>query len=154
MTTVASLKRALEESPGASLRFVFPDGGFIPDHFHVTEVGHVTKDFVDCGGTRRTTSTCVLQTLVAHDRDHRLDSARLASILGLAGSVLPSDDLPVEIEYEEGTTGLYALDAIDVQPDGVRLQLSPKHTACLAPDKCGLEKPVPSEEACDPAGGC
>lgn len=36
------------------LIFVLPDGGLIHACFHITEVGHVTKRFVDCGGTRRT----------------------------------------------------------------------------------------------------
>ncbi|MGK0335318.1 MAG: hypothetical protein ACI974_002146, partial [Paraglaciecola sp.] len=30
-----------------------PDGTPVPAHFHVTEVGEVSKTFVDCGGTLR-----------------------------------------------------------------------------------------------------
>ena len=158
MTSFATLKKTLEENPDCSLQFVFPDGGSIPAHFHVTEVGHVTKDFIDCGGTRRTTSTCVLQTLVAHDIDHRLTSTRFASILLLTGSVLPSDDLPVEVEYDEGTTSLFELVEIEVRDSCVSMLLGPKHTACLAPDKCGLDDasgPAADQPtACEPSENC
>src|SRR5712691_5890617 len=55
-------------------RFILPDGEAIPAHFHVTEVGHVAKKFVDCGGTFRDSEACVLQTYVAGDFAHRLTS--------------------------------------------------------------------------------
>jgi hypothetical protein len=32
------------------LNFVLPNG-VVPQHFHVTEVGQITKNFIDCGGT-------------------------------------------------------------------------------------------------------
>lgn len=35
------------------LNFVLPNGTIVPQHFHVTEVGQVTKNFIDCGGTVR-----------------------------------------------------------------------------------------------------
>jgi hypothetical protein len=33
--------------------FELPDGTLVPNHFHVTEVGIVSKHFIDCGGTVR-----------------------------------------------------------------------------------------------------
>lgn len=154
------LKQALAQNPDRSLQFVFESGAAIPEHFHVTEVGNVTKDFVDCGGTRRTTSSCVLQTLVAHDVDHRLSSTKLSSILALTGSVLPDEDVPVEIEYDQGTIALFTLNEVKVTTDGIHFVLGAKHTACLAPDKCGLDNApnassnAPSDAACDPAANC
>ena len=35
------------------IEFALPDGTLVPSHFHVTEVGKVTKHFIDCGGTVR-----------------------------------------------------------------------------------------------------
>lgn len=158
MITFAMLRQTLELNPDCALQFVFNDGGAIPPHFHVTEVGHVTKDFIDCGGTWRTTSACVLQTLVAHDTDHRLTSTRLASILALTGAVLPSAELPVEVEHDEGTTAIYSLGELAVENGQVTMLLEPKHTACLAPDKCGLEEtPAPDDSgatACAPSANC
>ena len=92
----------LRDHPGLHLRFLLPDGGLIPLHAHVTEVGRVDKTFLDCGGTTRRTSYLCLQTWVADDTDHRLSSGKLAAIIERAAPILGEDDLDVEIEYEEG----------------------------------------------------
>ena len=68
----------LSENPAAAVHLMLPDGDFVPAHFHVTEVGRVHKDFIDCGGTVRSATTCVLQVWVADDTDHRLDTTKLA----------------------------------------------------------------------------
>lgn len=36
-----------------TVTFELENGGFVPEHFHVTEVGIVSKNFIDCGGTVR-----------------------------------------------------------------------------------------------------
>lgn len=36
-----------------TLEFQLPGGQFVPAHFHLTEVGHVTRNYIDCGGTVR-----------------------------------------------------------------------------------------------------
>ena len=33
--------------------FQLPNGNSVPKHFHVTEVGKVVKDYIDCGGNVR-----------------------------------------------------------------------------------------------------
>ena len=79
-----------------------PDGDHIPAHFHITEVGHIAKRFIDCGGKLHDKiDTCLLQTYVADDVDHRLNAGTLAKILQLGEPVLPHDDLKVEVEYED-----------------------------------------------------
>jgi len=45
-----SFKYLLHQNQDRPVIFVLPDGDVIPAHYHVTEVGHVTKRFVDCGG--------------------------------------------------------------------------------------------------------
>ena len=35
------------------ISFKLPNGDLVPNHFHVTEVGRVTKNFIDCGGKIR-----------------------------------------------------------------------------------------------------
>ncbi len=35
------------------ITFQLPNGELVPNHFHVTEVGKITKNFIDCGGTLR-----------------------------------------------------------------------------------------------------
>ena len=34
-----------------TIGFQLADGSFVPNHFHVTEVGKINKHFVNCGGT-------------------------------------------------------------------------------------------------------
>jgi hypothetical protein len=131
--------RVLSENPAAPLHLMLPDGGFVPAHFHVTEVGRVQKDFIDCGGTVRSSAACVLQVWVADDRDHRLDSTKLARILDLAAPLLKTADLPVEVEYEDGRVSQFPVSAAEVTPAGVLFHLGTKHTACLAPDRCGID---------------
>jgi len=100
---LSQLKAVLHASPDATPRFILPDGEPIPAHFHITEVGHVAKRFIDCGGTvHDTKETCVLQTYVAGDLVHRLTAGALAKILVLGESVLAGDDLyhPAPISRE------------------------------------------------------
>src|ERR1700722_8074746 len=94
------LVAVLEESPATFLRFVLPDGNYIPAHAHVTEVGHVVKNFIDCGGVTGRTESLLLQTHVGNDSEHRLKSDRFARILQLGNRVLPDGDLDVEVEYD------------------------------------------------------
>ena len=44
---IKALKSALRARPGHPVHFLLPGGGAIPERFHVTEVGHVTKRFID-----------------------------------------------------------------------------------------------------------
>ena len=43
-----------------TLKFQLPNGQFVPAHFHITEVGNVTRNYIDCGG-------CLLYTSDAAD---------------------------------------------------------------------------------------
>lgn len=87
---LSELRTALAKHPDARPRFTLPDGDQIPAHFQVTEVGHVTKKFIDCGGVTGETETCVLQTWLGDDLDHRLSAGTLAKILALGDRVLLS----------------------------------------------------------------
>src|SRR5580693_921559 len=98
---ITELKNVLELNPDKSLKFILPNKETIPAHFHITEVGHVQKDFIDCGGTHRASSSCVLQAwLAANNEEHALSAGKLGSILKLAGKILPSDEIEVEVEFE------------------------------------------------------
>lgn len=135
---VESLLEVLAHNPVAGVHLMLPDLSFVPAHFHITEVGRVHKDFIDCGGTVRSTTACVLQVWVAQDTDHRLDTTKLAKIIRLAAPILKSAELPVEVEYEAGSITQYPVAAAEVTPSGILLHLGTKHTACLAPDRCGV----------------
>src|SRR5829696_7461120 len=104
---VGELQTSLAAAPDSPLHLMLLGGEFVPAHFHVTEVGRVHKDFIDCGGTTRASTACVLQVWVAGDTGHRLTTTRVAGILRLAAPLLGSDDLPVEVEYEAGVVSQY-----------------------------------------------
>jgi len=137
---ITELKNVLNLNLDKGLRFVLPDQTTIPAHFHITEVGRVQKDFIDCGGRRRSFSSCVLQAWVAaNDEDHALSAGKLASILKLAGNLLPSEELSVEVEFEAPYISQFPIESAEVGDDAVVFHLTTKHTDCLAKEKCGLE---------------
>lgn len=136
---VAEFRAILSAHPETKMHWMLPDKSFVPDHYHITEVGRVQKDFIDCGGTIRSLASCLLQIWVADDKDHRLQTAKLSKIMEVAGGVLKSDDLPVEVEYEEGAISQYPVAGVEVTPAGLLFYLGTKHTACLAPEKCGVD---------------
>jgi hypothetical protein len=137
--TVAEFHRLLLAHPEEKMHWMLPDKSFIPTHYHITEVGRLQKDFIDCGGTVRSLTSCLLQIWVANDTEHRLETTKLATIMQIAKPLLKSDDLPVEVEYEEDVVSQYPVASAEITPAGVLFYLGTKHTACLAPEKCGVD---------------
>jgi hypothetical protein len=133
---IKELCAVLKANPDMRMHWMLPDKSFIPAHYHITEVGRVQKDFIDCGGTVRSLTSCLLQIWVANDTDHRLETTKLVKIIESAHWLL--DDLPVEVEYEDAAVSQYPLGGAEVTPSGILFYLGSKHTSCLAPDKCGL----------------
>lgn len=141
-----------------SLTFRLPNGEFVPKHFHVTEVGKIEKNFIDCGGTLRNESIINFQLWYSVDDDHRLGTEKLLNIIKLSEEKLGLTDAEIEVEYQSETIGKYALR----YKEGVFLLLN-KMTDCLAKDNCGIpqEKPkvklstlnTPSN-TCTPESGC
>ncbi|MDA9804015.1 DUF6428 family protein [Flavobacteriaceae bacterium] len=139
------------------IAFQLPNGTFVSSHFHVTEVGKVTKDFIDCGGKVRNETVINFQLWEQNDYDHRLHPDKLINIITLSEKMFMFEDLEIEVEYQgEETIGKYNLDF-----DGVNFLLTSKVTACLAIDACGIsvEKtkvdiPEVQSSGCDPTSGC
>ncbi|MBZ9777863.1 DUF6428 family protein [Psychroflexus sp. CAK8W] len=135
-----------------TLQFQLPDGTTVPSHFHVTEVGQVSKDFIDCGGTLRHEKVVNFQLWNADDVDHRLQPRKLKNIIQLSEKKLFIDDrLEVEVEYQGDTIGKYHLDFTDG-----KFQLISTLTDCLAKDQCGIPEPQAAEQSscCTPESGC
>lgn len=142
-----------------SVNFQLPDGTLVPSHFHVTEVGQVTKHFIDCGGTVRHEKKVNFQLWEANDFDHRLAPQKLLNIIALSEKTLGIEDAEIEVEYQSNTIGKYELDF-----DGKNFLLTGTQTNCLAQDKCGIpqEKLKVSlsdlskkdSSCCTPGGGC
>jgi hypothetical protein len=130
------------------LEFLLPSGKHVPGHFHVTELGHITKNFIDCGGKSRHEEVVNFQLLDADDTDHQLKPLKLMKIIELSEKVLDLGNHELEVEYQSDTIGKYGVEYIDGQ-----FHLTSKSTACLANDNCGT-KSEPAEPTCTPDGGC
>jgi hypothetical protein len=153
---LSQVKEALKNLD--AVRFILPNGTMVPVHFHVTEVGEITKKFIDCGGTVRNENIINFQLWEANDFDHRLAPQKLFNIIELSEKTLALTDGEVEVEYQAETIGKYGLEF-----DGVNFLLTTKLTNCLAQDKCGipqeklkvsladLNKP---QASCTPGSGC
>lgn len=115
------------------ITFVLPNGNLVPKHFHVTEVGQITKSFIDCGGTVRNEKVVNFQLWEANDFDHRLAPKKLTDIIALSEKVLGVEDLEIEVEYQSDTIGKYG-----IAFNGKDFTLTCKLTACLAIDSCGI----------------
>ena len=135
--------------------FQLPNGELVPAHFHVTEVGKITKDFIDCGGKVRSEVVINFQLWEERDYDHRLHPEKLMKIIEISEKKFQFDDLEIEVEYQgKETIGKYNLDF-----NGTNFLLTPKITACLALDACGIPEPVIKiaqavSSCCDPKSGC
>jgi hypothetical protein len=127
---LSQLNQILENYPKTFPRFILPDGSQIPPHMHVTEVGHVVRKFIDCGGVIGKEENIVLQTRAGSDVEHRLGSDGLAKILRLGRRVLPATDLDVSVEYDCCVVSQYPIS--DVKTDGADLHLilSANRTQC------------------------
>ena len=131
----AALRRALERYPTTLPRFILPSGDYIPAHAHVTEVGHVARNFIDCGGLTGKEEKVVLQTHVGNDTDHRLRSDRFAKILRLGNRVIPSADLDVDIEYDCCVVAQYPIAEATPEGDHLNLILRRGRTQCRARER-------------------
>jgi hypothetical protein len=142
--TLEEFFAVLSANPTVAVHVMLPDHTSVPGHFHVTEVGRVQKDFVDCGGTVRSSTSCVLQVWVAKDVVHRLDTSKLAKIIQKGMELFKTTAIPLEVEYDNGVISQYPVQAVEASPSGIVLHLGTKHTACLAPDRCGVNLDVVS----------
>ena len=140
-----------------TIRFQLPDNSLVPSHFHVTEVGEITKRFIDCGGTVRKETVVNFQLWNANDYDHRLHPKKLLKIIELSEKTLAIDNNEIEVEYQGTTIQKFGLDF-----DGNQFLLTTKQTDCLAKDACGIpaEKPkvrlseMSAQSCCSPKSGC
>lgn len=140
------------------VNFILPNGTMVPPHFHVTEVGQITKNFIDCGGTVRNEKVVNFQLWEAGDFDHRLAPQKLLNIIALSEKTLGIEDAEIEVEYQSDTIGKYNLEF-----NGKDFLLVATQTNCLASDKCGIpaEKQKvklsdlqAQQKACTPGGKC
>jgi len=139
-----------------NVEFQLENGTFVPEHFHVTEIGIITKHFIDCGGTIRKEKVVNFQLWNANDYEHRLKPTKLLNIIKLSEEKLGIENAEIEVEYQTETIGKYDLDF-----NGKTFVLRNKTTACLAQDACGIPMEKPKikisdlkDAGCSPNSGC
>jgi hypothetical protein len=141
-----------------NISFVLDNGTYVPEHFHVTEIGLITKKFIDCGGKIRNENVVNFQLWNANDFEHRLKPKKLLDIIELSEKILGIEDYEIEVEYQSETIGKY-----DLGFNGTDFTLLNKQTACLAEDQCGIPKEKQKiqlseisnqSNCCTPGGSC
>ena len=140
----------------SEISFQFENGLHIPQHFHITEIGLITKDFIDCGGVIRNEKLISFQLWHANDFNHRLKAKNILEIISMAENSIIFEDLEIEVEYQNSTIGKYGLSF-----NGENFILKSKTTNCLAEDNCGIQNSKPKvslsklqDENCSPGSGC
>ena len=142
--------------------FQLANGTLVPNHFHVTEVGKITKHFIDCGGVVRNEEVANFQLWNANDYDHRLHPEKLLNIIELSEKILKIDNLEIEVEYQSQIEGSETIGKFGLDFDGTNFLLTSKQTNCLAQDQCGVPEgkqnvrlsDLNEEPCCTPSSNC
>ena len=156
---LTQLQQALSEMD--EVHFTLPNGNFVPRHYHLTEIGLVTKTFIDCGGKRHENKKVNLQLWTSIDYNHRLKADKFLNIISTSLPLFEGEDLDIEVEFQSDTVGKYALGF-----DGDNFNLIGTQTDCLATELCGIDAVknkvkktlasigIAGEGTCTPGGGC
>jgi Family of unknown function (DUF6428) len=151
---LSELIQYLSSAPKHKIEFLLPDGRTIPSHYHLTEVARVRKDFIDCGGGQRQLEYCTLQLWATFDLQHRLSTEKFLSILDKSNTILPNQQIEAEVEYEDKIISQYPIDSVQSSNGKLVVQLTTKHTDCLAKDACGVNPNTVKQPGCTPGTGC
>ena len=145
-----------------NIAFKLPNGALVQAHFHVTEVGRITKDFIDCGGKLRSERVVNFQLWEEKDYDHRLHPEKLLSIIELSEKIFKFEDLEIEVEYQGEIENSQTIGKFGLDFDGRNFVLTSKETKCLAQDQCGIPEEkqkvklsdLNTESCCAPNSSC
>ncbi len=132
---LAEFTSALSEQTSA-ISILLPTGAEVPAHFHITDVGVITHDMIDCGGQHSTTQHVQAQLWLGEDTEHRMSAKTLSGILGASQSIFDKfagiESAPVHIEYQlNSTISKYMVESVESGCCGVTIHLSNVHAVCL-----------------------
>ncbi len=141
------------------LHFQLQNGEKVPVHFHITEVGLISKHFVDCGGKVRMENKINFQLWTSNDFYHRLKSEKLLQIINQSAGLIQNENYEIELEYQQTSITKFGLAF-----ENNKFILTNLQTACLAEDACGVtsekikvklgELSDKNTNGCTPGGGC
>ena len=129
---LSEFKNSLEQVEIFTIQL--PNGTMVPEHFHITEMGLLTKNFIDCGNTIREEKQITFQVWYAGDLEPRLAPSKVFKIIDASKNLIGAADLELEVEYQDAMTiGKFGLEFANGN-----FLLTPKETTCLAQDHCGI----------------
>jgi hypothetical protein len=152
---ISQFKSALQlAKPETNPVFLQTSGLNVAAHYHITEIGLVLKNYVDCGGVVRQERKATMQIWLANDTKHRLSIQKLLEIIEKSEQLFGLKDEELEAEFQGNTIETYGLEAQDFG-----FQFTSKKTTCLAPGHCGIPNELLPIEmqvktSCSPGSGC
>ena len=150
MTNYTQLLTLLNQYPNAHITFHLPDKTLIPAHYHITEIGAIRQDFIDCGGEVRADSHLQIQLWLGKDTEHRITASTLLNILSHSESITSKltnlSQQAIYIEYKaEQATIKYSITDMQVQNEQdeiINIYTAYLPTQCLAALRHEKEKQV------------
>jgi len=134
--TFQSFTKLLTENSANPIHFYLPNGEQIPAHFHITDVGKINRQFIDCGAEIRTENWVQLQLWLGKDSDHRLNSGQINKILQHSDKVLSTllnlHEAEVVIEYQIDLISSYTISRAEAFDNVLHVYLASRNTDCLA----------------------
>jgi hypothetical protein len=106
---ISQFKSALQlAKPETNPVFLQTSGLNVAAHYHITEIGLVLKNYVDCGGIVRQERKATMQIWLANDTDHRLSTqdfgfqftSKKTTCLAPGHCGIPEELLPQEMQVK------------------------------------------------------
>jgi hypothetical protein len=125
-------KQITQNNPAKEIKIYLPNGEIIPEHFHLTDIGTIAHNFIDCGGVVGSNSWVQIQLWVADDKDHRITTTTISKIITASEKILQnSDSEEIVIEYQHSDSATkYNVVNINVG-DNIIINLGVINTTCL-----------------------
>ena len=92
---LSEFKNNLEQVENFTIQL--PNGTLVPAHFHITEMGLLTKNFIDCGNTIHEEKAITFQVWFAGDLEHRLAPSKVFKIIEASKKLIGDNDFELEV---------------------------------------------------------
>ena len=144
------------------LYFQYQPQKWVGNHYHITEVKHVTIDSVDCGsGTDQWNETIIQlwESPLEKDKKNPMSVLKALGILKKVGQMKPYDP-NATLKFEYGNNNFHAtqlpVSSYTIQDNKLIINLAIQQTDCKAKDACGIPttKVANFETVCAPGSGC
>ena len=121
---LSQFKSALQlAKPASNPQFLQINGLPVAAHYHITEIGLILKNYVDCGGVVRQERKASMQLWLANDTDHRLSTEKLLGIIEKSEQLFG-------FQFTAKKTTCLATDHCGISNEQLPLEMQKKNTAC------------------------